>query len=77
MTPEELGTLQEAYGGDWSIRVTTRKGVATRRRSLSDEELAAGMAMTLYDGEGGSLAELLFKQQRLEDDLTEAGLRTT
>jgi hypothetical protein len=76
VTPEELGDLHAAYGADWLIRVTNSKAAATRRRSLSDEEIAAGMAMTLYDGDGGSLAQLLFAQQRLEDELTEAGLRT-
>lgn len=75
MTQQDLSELQLAYGSDWYIRIINAEPRATRRRSLSDEEISAGMAMTLFDGDGGRLAELLIKQERIESDLIKAALK--
>lgn len=72
---DEVQKLQTAYGSDWTIRITNSVARATRRRNLSDEEMSAGMAMTLFDGDGSSLAEQLAEQQCIEDDLIETALQ--
>lgn len=73
-TVDEVQYLQGAYGSDWIIRMTKGRARATRRRALSDEEMSADMKMTLFDGDGGSLTELLTEQERIERELIEAGL---
>lgn len=73
-TIDEIPQLQAAYGSDWIIRVANGVACATRRRDLSAEELGAGLAMTLFDGDDGSLSEQLAKQQRIENELAAAGL---
>jgi len=73
-TVDDVQFLQGAYGSDWIIRITKGRARATRRRDLSDEEMSAGMEMTLFDGDGGTLTEQLNKQELLERELIEAGL---
>lgn len=80
MTDEELVNLQQAYGSDWTVRIPPHeKPTATRHRSLSREELGAGLAMTLVEDRQGyprcrSLADQLADQQRIENELIEAAL---
>jgi hypothetical protein len=55
----------------WHIWVTDAGSImATRRRDLTDEELRAGLAMTLPMGvTGPPLPEQLRRQQTIEDAL--------
>lgn len=69
-TPEDVPQLQADYGRSWNVRMLHGTACATRRRDLSDSELDAGLAMTLYDGDRDSLAEQLIEQARIEESLS-------
>ena len=68
-TLEDVQQLQADYGHGWNVRMLHGTARATRRRDLSDAENAAGLAMTLYDGDRGSLAEQLIEHARIEESL--------
>jgi hypothetical protein len=57
----------------WHIWVTDAGTImATRRRDLTDDELRAGLAMTLPLGvTGPPLTEQLLRQQHIEDTLSQ------
>lgn len=74
MTSQELSELQKIFGSDWYIRIINSEPRATRRRTLSDDELSADMKMTLFDGDGGPLATLLLEQRGIEADLVKTAL---
>mgnify|MGYP001614281398 CR=1 FL=1 len=69
-TPEDVPQLQADYGHGWNVRMLHGTACATRRGDLSDSEIDAGLAMTLYDGDRGSLAEQLQRQTRIEKSLS-------
>jgi hypothetical protein len=69
-TAEDVPQLQADYGRGWNVRMLHGTACATRRRDLSDSELDAGLAMTLYDGDRDSLAEQLIEQARIEESLS-------
>jgi hypothetical protein len=69
-TPEDVQQLRADYGHGWNVRMLHGTGCATRRRYLSDSEIDAGLAMTLYDGDRDSLAEQLIEQARIEESLS-------
>jgi len=69
-TSEDVPQLQADYGRDWNVRMLHGTACATRRRGLSDSEIDAGLAMTLYDGDRDSLAEQLIEQARIEESLS-------
>jgi|1185.fasta_scaffold47417_3 hypothetical protein len=71
-TLEDVQRLQADYGHSWNVRMLNGTACATRRRDLSDSELGAGLAMTLYDGDRNSLAEQLIEQARIEESLSSA-----
>lgn len=80
---DDVQQLQQEYGADWIVRRTNGKAYATRRiRSLTEDELRAGLEMTLYDGDGNTLAAKLKMQTLNEARLngtasTEAALTPT
>lgn len=67
---EDVQHLQADYGKSWNVRMLHGTACATRRRDLSDSELGAGLAMTLYDGDRESLSEQLIEQTRIEESLS-------
>src|SRR3954462_11276918 len=69
-TPKDVLQLRADYGRSWTVRMLHGTACATRRRDLSDSELGAGLAMTLYDGDRESLSEQLIEQTRIEESLS-------
>lgn len=69
-TDEEVQRLQADHGHSWNVRMLHGIARATRRRDLSDSEIDAGLAMTLYDGDRDSLTEKLIEQARIEESLS-------